>query len=126
MDYISPTHQEILDVVKQANVMVIVDNHKVCRNDEYDGYVTTTRNPLNQQGKNEFVICVRTHKKNYEDWQGELERTIAHEAIHVAQVCKSNDGYIRPLGFRDDVEKEAFAVQSQPKEVLRIIKKYCL
>jgi hypothetical protein len=126
MDYITPTHQEILDVVQQSNVMMIVDNHQVCRNDEYDGYVITTRNPLNQSGRNEFVLCVKTHQKNYPDWQSELERTIAHEAIHVAQVCKSNDGYIRPLGFRDDVEKEAFAVQSQPREVLRIIKKYCL
>ena len=126
MDYVSPTHQEILDVVQQANVFMIVDNHKVCRNDEYDGYVISPKNPLNESGRNEFVLCVKTHKKNYPDWRDELQRTIAHEAIHVAQMCKYNDGYMRPLGFRDDVEKEAFAVQSQPKEVLRIVKKYCL
>lgn len=127
MDYVSPTHQEILDVVQQANVMVIVDNHQVCRDDEYDGFVISPKNYRNESGRNEFVICVKTHQKLYPDWRDELQRTIAHEAIHVAQMCKRKmDGYISPLGFRDDVEKEAFAVQSQPKEVLRIVKKYCL
>jgi hypothetical protein len=71
-------------------------------------------------------MCTYTTKKVYEDWQGEINRTLAHEAIHVAQVCKSNDGYVRPLGFRNDVEKEAFAIQDHPREVLRILKKYCL
>jgi hypothetical protein len=81
---------------------------------------------MNQSRKNEFVICPNVIRKNYQDWQGEVNRTIAHEAAHVAQVCRFNDGYIRPLGFRDDVEKEAFAIQDQPREVLRIVKKYCL
>ena len=126
MDYITPTHQEILNVIRQSNFMVFVNNHKVCKTQKYDGYVITKINHLNQSGRNEFVICADVIQTNYTDWQGELNRTIAHEAIHVSQACKSNDGYIRPLGFRDDVEKESFAVQDQPREVLRIIKKYCL
>lgn len=126
MDYVSPKHQEILDTVRQANFILIVDTHRVCEKHEYDGYVISPKNHLNESGRNEFVICVTTHQKNYEDWKNELERTIAHEAIHVAQMCKSDDGYIRPLGFGSDVEKEAYTVQSQPGEVLRIIKKYCL
>ena len=126
MDYVTPTHQDILDVIRQSNFMVFVNNHKVCKTQKYDGYVITPRNSLNQSRKNEFVICPNVIRKNYSDWQGEINRTIAHEAVHVAQVCKSNDGYIRPLGFRKDVEKEAFAIQDQPKEVLRIVRKYCL
>lgn len=126
MDYLTPTHQEILDVIRQANVVVLMDNHKVCRTQKYDGYVITTRNSLNQSRKNEFVICPNVIQKNYSDWQGEINRTIAHEAVHVAQMCRFNDGYIRPLGFRKDVEAEAFAIQDQPREVLRILKKYCL
>lgn len=126
MDYVTPTHQEILDVIRQSNFMVFVNNHKVCKTQKYDGYVITKINSLNQSGKDEFVICTDVIQKNYNDWQGEINRTIAHEAIHVAQACKYNDGYIRPLGFRDDVEKESFVVQDQPREVLRIIKKYCL
>jgi len=65
-------------------------------------------------------------QQNYTDWIGEVNRTLAHEALHVAQLCKSKDGLFYPLGFRNDVEKEAFAVQEQPREVLRILKKYCL
>jgi uncharacterized protein YydD (DUF2326 family) len=126
MDYVTPTHQEILDAVHQANFVVFVNNHKVCETQQYDGYVITPKNPMNESGKNEFVICPDTIQKLYEDWKGEVNRTIAHEALHVAQVCRFNDGYIRPLGFRDDVEKEAYAVQDQPGEVLRIVKKYCL
>ena len=126
MDYVTPTHQDILDVIRQSNFMVYVNNHKVCKTQKYDGYVITPRNSLNQSRKNEFVICPNVIRKNYSDWQGEINRTIAHEAVHVAQVCKSNDGYIRPLGFRKDIEKEAFAIQDKPREVLRILKKYCL
>lgn len=126
MDYLTPTHQEILDVIRQSNVVVLVDNHKVCKTQKYDGYVISPRNSLNQSGRNEFVICTNVIQKNYEDWQGEINRTIAHEAVHVAQMCRFNDGYIRPLGFRKDVEAEAFAIQDQPREVLRILKKYCL
>ena len=126
MEYLTPTHQEILDVIRQANVVVLMDNHKVCKTQKYDGYVITTRNSLNQSRKNEFVICPNVIEKNYNDWQGEINRTIAHEAVHVAQMCRFNDGYIRPLGFRKDVEAEAFAIQDQPREVLRILKKYCL
>jgi hypothetical protein len=51
---------------------------------------------------------------------------LAHESVHIAQVCRFNDGYIRPLGFRKDVEAEALAIQDQPREALRILKKYCL
>jgi hypothetical protein len=126
MDYITPTHQDILDAIRQSNFVVFVNNHKVCRTQKYDGYVITPKNPLNQSRKNEFVICPNVIRKNYKDWKGEINRTIAHEAVHVAQVCRSNDGYIRPLGFRKDIEKEAFAIQDKPREVLRIVRKYCL
>jgi hypothetical protein len=126
MEYLTPTHQEILDVLRQANVAVIVNNHKVCREDKFDGYALTWRDPMNNLGKNALVMCNNTIRKNYDDWVGEINRTLSHESVHVAQVCKSNDGYIRPLGFRKDIEKEAFAIQDKPREVLRILKKYCL
>lgn len=126
MDYVTPTNREIMNVIRQSNAVVLVNNHKVCRTKKYDGYFITTRNKLNESKKNEFVICTDVIRNNYRDWKGEINRTISHEAVHVAQGCKSNDGYIRPLGFRKDEEKEAYAIQDQPREVLRILKKYCL
>ena len=126
MDYITPTHQEILDVLNQTQVQVIVDEHPICYGRKYDGYVMSSADPRNKSGRTLFFLCVETMQLTREDWQQEVRYTIAHEAIHVAQLCKSKDGYLYPLGFRDDIEKEAFAVQKQPKEVLRILKKYCL
>jgi hypothetical protein len=126
MEYLTPTHQEILDVLRQANVVVIINNHKVCQKDKFDGYALSWRDPMNTLKKTSLIMCNESIKKNYADWVGEINRTLAHESVHVAQMCKSNDGYIRPLGFRKDIEKEAFSVQDQPGEVLRILKKYCL
>lgn len=124
--FLTPTHQKILDVINQSGVVVITNEHPFCYNDKYDGSFVTTKNPLNKSNSNELVICFNTIKKNYYDWIVELNRTVAHEAIHVAQECKSNDGYLSPLGFRKDIESEAYAVQDNPKEVLRIVEKYCL
>ena len=126
MEYLTPTHQEILNAVRQAGVVVLVNEHKFCGKDLLDGYALTWRDPMNNVGKNVLVMCNNTIKKNYTDWVGEINRTLAHEAVHVAQMCKEGKGYVEPLGFRNDVEKEAFAIQDQPREVLRIVLKYCL
>jgi hypothetical protein len=126
MEYLTPTHQEILDVLRQANVTVIVNNHKVCREDKFDGYALTWRDSMNVIKKTTLVMCNNTIKKNYVDWEGEINRTLSHESVHIAQICKEGNGYIEPLGFRKDVEKEAVAIQDNPREVLRILKKYCL
>ena len=126
MDYLTPTHQEILDVLNQTGIAVYVNEHQVCKTKQYDGMVITTKDPRNKSGRTQLVLCEDAVQQNYPDWQGEMNRTIAHESVHIAQVCRSNDGYIRPLGFRKDIEKEAFAIQDNPGEVLRIVRKYCL
>jgi hypothetical protein len=120
------THQQILEVLHGARVSIVVDNHQACAHNKFDGYAFTWRDKLNRTGKNALVICLKTLKANYQDLEGELGRTIAHEAVHIAQMCKSGDGYVEPLGFKRDAEKEAFAIQDNPKEVLRIVRKYCL
>jgi hypothetical protein len=128
MDFIAflfPVNLEILETLKQTNV-VVVENHTICKKYRIDGYTMSWRDPDNNLKKNSLVMCNETIMQNYNDWVGEINRTLAHEAVHVSQMCKSNDGYIRPLGFRKDVEAEAFAIQDNPREVLRILKKYCL
>ena len=126
MDYISPIHQEILNTLNQISVQVIINDHPICYSRQYDGYVLSIKDLRNTSGKTQLLLCTNVTREFRDDWKREVERTIAHETIHVAQACKSNDGYIRPLGFKDDIEKESFAVQNQPREVLRILKKYCL
>ena len=126
MEYLTPTHQEIMNVLQQANVQVIVDDHSICKTKKFDGYVITKKDPKYKPERTQLVLCKETMFTNYQDGSGEVNRTLAHESVHIAQVCRFNDGYIRPLGFRKDIEAEAFAIQDQPREVLRILKKYCL
>ena len=126
MEYLTPTHQEIMNVLQQANVQVIVDDHSICKTKKFDGYVITKKDPKYKPKRTQLVLCKETMFTNYQDGSGEVNRTLAHESVHIAQVCRFNDGYIRPLGFQKDIEAEAFAIQDQPREVLRILKKYCL
>lgn len=126
MEYLTPTHQEILDTLQLANVQVIVSDHPICKTKKFDGYVITNKSPKYKPKRTQLILCEEVMFANYQDGPGEVNRTLAHESVHIAQVCKYGDGYIRPLGFRKDIEAEAFAIQDTPREVLRILKKYCL
>jgi myo-inositol-1-phosphate synthase len=122
--YLLPIHFEILQTLELAGVSV-VEHHVKC-NGKYDGWLLTKRERTNSSGRTQLAMCTDTIKSNYADWQYEINRTFAHEAVHAAQSCKNSNGYVEPLGFRKDVEAEAFAIQDNPNEVLRILKKYCL
>ena len=126
VEYLTPTHLEILQILNQSRVEVIENFSPTCSLGKNEGEVLTYKDPKNPYKTTLLTICTNTLKRNYFDWVDELNVTFAHESLHVAQVCKSNDGYIRVLGFKKDLEQEAFAVQNNPREVLRILKKYCL
>jgi len=126
MDYLTPVHAEILEVLNRSGVVIIVNNHSICKSKKYDGYTITSKDPINKSGETELILCENVVKQNYSDWKGEMNRTLAHESVHAAQQCKRGDGYLSPLGFGKDIESEAFKIQDKPKEVLRILKKYCL
>jgi hypothetical protein len=126
LELLTPTHLEIVNTLRQADITAVIENQQICTTEKIVGYLLTKINQQNQSGKSILLACPRTIQRNYQDWRKELNRTIAHEAVHPAQMCKSRDGYIRPLGFRKDIEAEAFAIQDNPKEVLRIVRKYCL
>jgi hypothetical protein len=123
IEFLTSTHLEIINALRQSSIAVLVENHKICKTQKFDGYFLTEIDKQNLTGNPILLVCLKTIQKNYQEWQAELNRTIAHEAAHAAQACKWKDGYIRTLGFRDDVEQEAFAIQDKPKEVLRVIKK---
>lgn len=126
IEFLTPTHIDILNALNQAGVAVVIDNHEICKSQEFDGHFITKKDPKNNYNKSVLLICLKTIQKNYQDWKEELNRTIAHEAVHAAQACRSGDGYIRKLGFKQGIEEEAFAIQDNPNEVLRIVIKYCL
>jgi len=125
--YLLSYQLQLLQVLQQSNVKISENTVSVCGNKhEWDGWTLNKKDPHNvSKTHTEMVICTETHKVSYPDWKGELNRTLTHESIHVAQICKSGDGLV-PLGFRKGIEDEAFALQNNPKEVIRIVKKYCL
>ena len=125
VNYLQPTQMEILSTLQQANV-VVVENHKSCNpKGTWDGWTFTPRDHRNPYNTTMLVMCTDTIQSVYGDWQLEINRTISHESVHVSQACKEGRGGLEKLGFRKDLEKEAFAIQDNPKEVLRILKKYC-
>jgi hypothetical protein len=125
LNYLQPTQLEIYNTLQQANV-VVLENHQTCGTEkQWDGWTFTTKDYRNSYNRTMLVMCTTTLKANYEDWKREINRTISHEAVHVAQACKEGRGSLEILGFKNDFEKEAFAIQDNPKEVLRILKKYC-
>lgn len=124
--YLFPIHMEIYNTLHQSNIIVVENQNSCGTKKEWDGWTMTTSDKRNPYSKTMLVMCTNTLKTNYFDWQGEIRRTLTHEAVHAAQSCKTTDGNLYPLGFRKDVEKEAVAIQDNPKEVLRILKKYCL
>lgn len=127
VSYLLSYQLQLLRVLQQSNVTISENTVAACGNNyKWDGWTFNKRDYRNVSKKRtEMVICTNTHKVNYGDWINELNRTLTHEAVHVAQICKSGDGVV-PLGFRKGVEDEAFALQERPDEVIRIVKKYCL
>ena len=126
INYLHPTQMEILSTLQQANV-VVLENQKSCNpKGTWDGWTITPRDRRNPYKNTMLVMCTDSIQSVYSDWQFEINRTLAHEAVHVAQSCKDGQGGLQTLGFRKDLEKEAVAIQDNPKEVLRILKKYCL
>jgi len=118
---------QLLQVLQQSNVTISENTVNACGNDyKWDGWTFNKRDPHNvSKTHTEMVICTNSHKVNYTNWASELNRTLTHEAVHVAQICKSGNGIV-PLGFKKGVEDEAFALQERPDRVIPIVKKYCL
>ena len=126
LNYLEPTQLEIYNTLQKANV-VVLENHKTCNpKGKWDGWTFSTKDSRNPYNRTMLVMCTNTIQSVYGDWQGEINRTLSHETVHVAQSCKEGKGGIETLGFRKDLEKEAFAIQDNPREVLRVLKKYCL
>ena len=78
-------NSEALDAVKQAGFLVLVDSH-TCRQKTYLYGLTETGTRYG----NLLHICLAQHGKDTE----ELEDTIRHESLHVAQYCKRGSCFL--------------------------------
>lgn len=125
IELLTPTHQEIVNTLRQSNILLAVEHKAVCRNRDIDGMFLTALDPRNHSGGSMIVLCLDTIRANYADWIKELNRTISHESIHAAQACKARNGYLNTIGFNTTIEEEAVELQDNPRRALGIINKYC-
>jgi len=119
---------DLFNLLNKSGVVIVENKNQKCYEKMWDAYTLGAKYINNPYRKTLLVMCTNTIKQNYSDWVGEINRTVTHESVHIAQACKSNDGYLTAiggLGFKDNLEGEAVKLHDSPKLVSSLIKKYC-
>ncbi len=137
--YLSPQSQEIYNLISQR--VRVVENAPVCR--QYDIY------GFYELSKNTLVFC--TDKiKSRNNIEYDVNETLLHESVHVAQSCKAGRGYVSAFGISKshmplterrridinssvkisgesirNIEHEAFWMEDKPDKVKYVVQKYC-
>lgn len=133
--------RDVYDLVAQK--VRVVENAPICRQHDIYGWYKSSKNTL--------TICTAKIKStagpNLREYVSE---TLFHEAVHVAQSCKANDGYIEAFGISKshmpiserrlgdvqtsvsingekvrNIEHEAFWMEDKPEKVKYVLEKYC-
>jgi uncharacterized protein YdeI (BOF family) len=141
--YLSPAGQEIYNMISRK--VRVVENTPICR--KYDIYAWY------DSMEKKMTICtgkIKSTQNTYSNIKEYVNETIFHESTHIAQACKSNDGYTRAFGIslsqmpltqrrKNDIksavsingskvfrmEHEAFWMEDKPNEVKYVLQKYC-
>jgi hypothetical protein len=137
--YLSPASQEVYKMISKK--VRVVENTPICRQYDIYGWFDSTKNTL--------TFC--TNKiKSKGNTKYDVNETLLHESVHVAQACKSNSSYMIPFGIsknqmllterrKNDVnisvsmngenvrslEHEAFWMEDKPNKVKYVVQKYC-
>lgn len=137
--YLSPMSHEIYQMI--SHKVRVVENTPVCREHPIFGWYNVSNQTM--------TFCTQ-NIKNYGDVEYYVNETLLHESAHIAQSCKSADGYSRPFGIPEfdmkltprrieDVnsavklngegvrqsEYEAFWMEDKPDKVKYVVQKYC-
>jgi hypothetical protein len=137
--YLSPQGMEIYNMISKK--IRVVENTPICQKyDIYGWYQNTSKT---------MVFCTnRIVSKGKPDY--DVNETLFHESVHVAQACKQNMKEIFPLGISSFsmtlpknkskdllktiqisgkhialIEKEAFWMEDKPSKVKYVVQKYC-
>lgn len=119
----------------------VAENTSICKKHDIFGFYDSQKRTLS--------VCT-DRIKTYGNEEHYIEETILHESVHVAQSCKTKNGFLAPLGIRpssmsltqrrrDDLKKtvaldprlkhidlEAYWMDDKPGKVKHVIQKYCL
>jgi hypothetical protein len=138
--YLGPNGQEIMDIVSRR--FNVLENAPICRQHDVFGWLDSQRK--------QFIVCTDTISRYFPNHVPEyVQETVFHEATHVAQNCKNGGNHMVPLGVKNitlsslqvqslkrnvrisgmsvyNIEKEAYYLETKPKDVLFYLRKYCL
>jgi hypothetical protein len=137
--YLLPETKDVYDLVSKK--VRFVENSELCR--KYDIY------GMYQSDTNKFIICTQ-RIVNGPDVKYYINETVLHEAVHVAQSCKTRNRTVSPLGISPydmplsnrrandlkkairmsgevtkNIEHEAFWMEDKPNKVKYVLEKYC-
>ncbi len=138
--YLTPSSQEIYKIVSRK--VRINENAPICRKYEIFGWYQSTTNTL--------TFCTKAIK-DFGNVSHYVNETLLHESVHIAQACKSNNGYIRAFGISPNsmplnqsrandvaaatklhgngvkqIEHEASWMENKPNQVKYVLRKYCM
>jgi len=141
--YLTPVGNEILNKLVSARFH-IYENSGPCKVENVFGWV---------KRPNKVFICTDRIQSSGHDPYQYVNETLYHEAVHVAQICRSRKNFLMtdslglskqnmPLSWnkREDIQKsikatgdpniahmehEAFYLEDKPEQVLKYVKKFC-
>jgi len=136
--YLSPDLTGIYNMVSRK--VRVVENTPVCRKYDIFGFYDSKTKIL--------TMCTNKMKRNG-DVEQNVKDTLLHESTHVAQSCKSGDGFLEDFGIEPSImklnyerekalktvvafdyklqkiDREAFWMEDKPDKVKYVIQKYC-
>tara|TARA_R110000868_G_scaffold44807_1_gene149217 strand:+ start:615 stop:1067 length:453 start_codon:yes stop_codon:yes gene_type:complete len=137
--YLSPAGKDIYSLIAQK--VKVVENTPICRKHQIYGWYDTDQRTM--------TICTSRIKSGPKPHYY-FNETLFHEAVHIAQSCKTGMKYVTPFHINPSdmplnsyrtvdlststrlngnsvhkVEHEAFWMEDKPEKVEYVIKKYC-
>lgn len=141
--YLSPAGKDIYNLISKK--VRVVENSAICRTYDVYGFYQSDTKTMN--------VCTQKIKSTTSQISAYVDETIFHESVHVAQSCKSGDGFLVPFGISKSemplpsrkitdlnnstsigngnknqlrqIEHEAFWMEDKPSKVKYVLQKYC-
>jgi hypothetical protein len=138
--FLKPQTQEIYQMISRK--VSVYENAPICRKHDIFGWFDSKNRVM--------VICTNKVKSEGLNPEFDINQTVLHESVHVAQWCKNSYNKIYEFGipvssmplskkkkeFLDDLvftygkkhrnlEHEAYWMEDSPEKVKYVVKKYC-
>ncbi|QPX48200.1 hypothetical protein PQC13_gp235 [Synechococcus phage S-SRM01] len=136
--YLSTQQMDVYKIVSQK--VRVVENSSVCKKYSVFGFYSSTQKTLS--------IC--TDKiKSYQNVEKNVNETLMHESVHVAQSCKTKFRHLTSFGINPssmplsyykeadlkkviafdrnlkNIDREAFWMEDKPEKVKYVVQRYC-